>query len=93
LNTDKQQLIAKIRTKLPQYIREKRLLDPEGRFRCFKCGNKNMRSRTEYYATAQIEYNTNNEIWSCSYCGFRGDIFDLYELVEFPRDKSATQRP
>jgi hypothetical protein len=64
-------------------------MESEGKFRCFKCSNKNMRSRTEYYATAQIEYNTNNEIWSCSYCGFRGDIFDLYELVELPRDKSA----
>ena len=58
MNINNQLLISKIRPKLLQYIKEKRLADAEGKFRCFKCGNKNMKSRTEYYATAQIEYNT-----------------------------------
>ncbi|MCX7746903.1 MAG: helicase RepA family protein [Clostridia bacterium] len=89
MKTEKQMLIAKIRAKLPQYIKEMRLEDSEGRFRCFKCSSKNMKSRTEYYATAQIEYFTNNEIWSCTQCGFRGDIFDLYELAELPKDKAS----
>ena len=89
MNTNNQLLISKIRPKLLQYIKEKRLVDAEGKFRCFKCGNKNMKSRTEYYATAQIEYNTNNEIWFCSQCGFRGDIFDLFELAELPKDKTT----